>query len=252
MPRDLEKESVNLTLDAAYGDFCIAQTAQVLGYADIENEYRPLAKNYKNIFDPATGFMRGRDTNGEMAPDFNPCRWGGEYTEGSAWQNSFAVPHDVEGLAELYGGREKLLARLDELFAMPPDYLVGGYGTEIHEMTEMAAADFGQCAISNQPSFHLPYLYAALGEPDKAAYWVEKMCREAFSYREDGFPGDEDNGTMSAWYIFSCLGFYPLCPGKPEYVVTGKLLVKQAWINGSPWDPAGRGVRLPHSVFNEA
>ena len=252
VPRDLEKESVNLTLDAAYGDFCIAQTAQVLGYADIENEYRPLAKNYKNIFDPATGFMRGRDTNGEMAPDFNPCRWGGEYTEGSAWQNSFAVPHDVEGLAELYGGREKLLARLDELFAMPPDYLVGGYGTEIHEMTEMAAADFGQCAISNQPSFHLPYLYAALGEPDKAAYWVEKMCREAFSYREDGFPGDEDNGTMSAWYIFSCLGFYPLCPGKPEYVVTGKLLVKQAWINGSPWDPAGRGVRLPHSVFNEA
>ena len=231
VPRDVEKESVNLTLDAAYGDFCIAQVAHVLGYSDIEAEYRRRAKNYKNLFDPKSGFMRGRDTKGEMAAEFSPFSWGGEYTEGSAWQSSFAVPHDIEGLAELYGGREQLIAKLDEMFATPPYYEVGGYGTEIHEMTEMAAVNFGQCAISNQPSFHIPYLYAYLGQPEKAHYWVKRICDELFSDAVDGFPGDEDNGTMAAWYIFSCLGMYPICPGKNEYVRIPKL-VKSAILRG--------------------
>lgn len=223
VPRDLQRESVNLTQDAAYGDWCIAVVAGVLGREDVRAEYLPRAQNYKNIFDPASGFMRGRDQNGEMAEFFDPCSWGGEYTEGSAWQNSFAVPHDVEGLAKLHGGRDNLIAKLDALFAEPPRYRVFGYNNEIHEMTEMAAADFGQCAISNQPSFHLPFLFAALGAQEKTDYWVPKLC-EAFSADDDGYPGDEDNGTMSAWYIFANLGMYPLCPGKNEMIRCPRLV----------------------------
>lgn len=218
VPRDEQWESVNLTLDAAYGDWCISVVAEALGRDDLVAEYRRRGKNYANLFDPATGFMRGRDTQGNMAENFDPFAWGREYTEASAWQTTFAVPHDLDGLAELMGGREKLLAKLDELFATEPDYRVGGYGFQIHEMSELAAINFGQCAISNQPSFHLPYIYAYFGETEKAAYWVRRMALEAMSYEDDGFPGDEDNGTMAAWYIFACLGEYPLCPGKKENI----------------------------------
>ncbi len=218
VPRDEHRESVNLTEDFAYGDWCIATVAQALGRHELVDEYMKRARNYKNLFDPATGFMRGRDTQGQMAENFDPCVWGGEYTEGSAWQNSFAVPHDVEGLAELYGGREALVKKLDELFETPPRYRVMGYGFEIHEMTEMALVDFGQMAISNQPSFHLPFMFAALGDVEKTEYWVKKLTEEAFAPTEDGYPGDEDTGTTSAWYILSVLGMYRLCPGKKEWI----------------------------------
>lgn len=214
VPRDEHGESVNLTLDAAYGDWCIATIAKILGRDDIVPEYERRAKNYANLYDPETGFMRAKDTNGVMTPDFDPTKWGRDYTEAAAWQTTFAVPHDLDGLAELMGGRDALLAKLDELFATPPTYRVQGYGGEIHEMTEMAALDFGQCSINNQPSFHLPYIYAHFGEVEKARYWVHKMALESFSYEDDGFPGDEDNGTTAAWYVFACLGLYPLCPGK--------------------------------------
>ena len=235
VPYDEQKESVNLTQDAAYGDWCIAEMAKLLGYEDIEKEYRVRAKNYLNIFDKESGFMRAKDSNGEFRPDFIPEGWGRDYTEGSAWQNSFAVPHDIEGLADAFGGKDKLIAKIDELFAKNPDYVTVGYTSEIHEITEMAAADFGQCAISNQPSFHIPYIYSALGNVEKTAYWVEKLCNEAFSYKDDGFPGDEDNGTMAIWYIFSLLGIYPFCPGKPEFV-KGKKQVKKAFIMGKEFD----------------
>lgn len=218
VPRDEFRESVNLTLDAAYGDWCISVVAKALGRDDIVSEYEKRAKNYANLFDKESGFMRGRDKDGNMADHFDPIRWGGEYTEASAWQTTFAVPHDFEGLASLMGGRDKLSEKLDEFFATKPDYRVHGYGGEIHEMTEMAAVDYGQCAISNQPSFHIPYIYAYIGETEKARYWVHKMALEAFSYEDDGFPGDEDNGTTAAWYVFACLGMYPLCPGKREFV----------------------------------
>ncbi len=218
VPCDKEKESVNLTLDAAYGDWCIAEIAAILGKSDIETEYRKREKNYASLFDPQTGFMRPRFSDGRFREDFSPIGWGRDYTEGSAWQNSFAVPHDINGLADLYGGKEKLIEKIDELFATLPEYEVVGYSSEIHEMTEMGAVDFGQCAISNQPSFHIPYIYSALGKTEKTAYWVKKLCEEAFSYKDDGFPGDEDNGSMALWYIFSIMGFYPFCPGKNEFV----------------------------------
>lgn len=246
VPYDLQKESVNLTQDAAYGDWCIAEIAKLLGKKDIEAEYRKRAKNYKNLFDKKTGFMRPKDTNGKFRKDFTPDGWGRDYTEGSAWQNSFAVPHDMKGLAKLYGGKDKLIAKIDELFATKPDYTIIGYSCEIHEITEMAAADFGQCAISNQPSFHIPYIYSELGDVEKSAYWVEKLCNEAFSYKDDGFPGDEDNGSMALWYIFGILGFYPFCPGKKEFV-KGKKQVIKAEILGKEIDvDKFEGNKIPY------
>ena len=227
VPCDLYGESVNLTLDAAYGDFCIAEIAKHLGKSEIYQEYMKRAKNYANIFDKETGFMRGKDTKGCFKPNFDPCTWGGDYTEGSAYQSSHFVPHDIEGLCDLYGGKERLLEKIDEIFETPPRFRVFGYGGEIHEMSEMAEVDFGQCAISNQPSFHIPYLYAYLGEREKCEHWVGKICKELFS-ADGGYPGDEDNGSMSAWYVLSTLGMYPLCAGKEMIKI--KPLVKGAKI----------------------
>lgn len=218
VPCDKYKESVNLTLDAAYGDYCLAVVANILGYKDKAEKYRKRSQNYKNIYDKETGFMRGKKIDGTFEPDFDPIMWGRDYTEAAAWQTNFAVQHDIEGLAELYGGKDRLLEILDEFFMAAPEYRVGGYGAEIHEMTEFAAGKWGQCAISNQPSFHIPFIYAYLGETEKTEYWIERICDEGFSFENDGFPGDEDNGTMAAWYIFAMIGIYPMCPGKNEFV----------------------------------
>lgn len=238
VPRDKYRESVNLTLDAAYGDYCIARVAEVLGYdSEFIANYDRRAKNYQKLFDPATGFMRGKDEHGNMKEDFDPLTWGGEYTEGCAWQSSFAVPHDISGLAALYGGTDKMIEKLDELFAAKPEYAVDGYGMEIHEMTELAAIDFGQCAISNQPSFHFPFLFSMLGDEKKASAWVKALCG-VFHATPTGYPGDEDNGTTSAWYIFAVLGIYPVCPGMPGTAGYAKtdMLVKHAKICGKEWD----------------
>jgi len=237
VPNDDYNESVNLTLDATYGDWCIAEIAKIFGKDDIEAEYRKRSKNYKNIFDKETGFMRSRNKAGEFRENFAPESWGLDYTEASAYQTNFAVQHDLEGLADLHGGRENFIKKLDEFFDTPPVYLIGGYGAEIHEMTEMAAYDFGQCAISNQPSFHIPFIYAYFGEREKCEYWVEKICREGFSYGDDGFPGDEDNGTMAAFYMFCCMGIYPLTPGKAEFV-RFQGLASKVKINSLPLDTA--------------
>lgn len=223
VPFDMCKESVNETLDCAYGDFCISQVADVLKEEEIARHYAQRGKNYRKLFDSSVGFMRAKDSNGQFRKDFDSFAWGRDYTESSAWQASLAVPHDIKGLVDLYGGVAEFQAFVDELFATPPKYKVGGYGEEIHEMTEMAAVDFGQCAISNQPSFHIPYLYAATGDKEKSAGIVGEMVDSVFSSSDKGYPGDEDNGTMACWYIFSTLGFYPLCPGKAEYVVTSPM-----------------------------
>lgn len=218
VPSDMYKESVNLTLDFAYGDYCIAKVAQRLGKTDIAEKYRVRALNYRNIFDEKTGFMRPRKANGEFEEPFDPYEWGGAYTEASAWQTTFSVPHGLDGLAELMGGRDSLLERIDRIFEDKPRYRAGGYKKEIHEMTEMAAVDFGMCAISNQPSFSLPYIYAYFGETEKCEYWVKRICGELFTAKSDGFPGDEDNGSMAAWYILSMLGIYPICPADNRYI----------------------------------
>lgn len=219
LPREKYVKSVNNTLDYVYGDFCIAQVAQKLGEKEIAKTYFERALWYENIFDKKYGFMRGRDSNNKMKDDFNPYDWGIEYCEGSAWQNSFAVYHDIVGLANIMGGKEKMVQKMDMLFESKPIYNTKNYGKEIHEITEMASVDFGQCAISNQPSFHIPYIYTCMGKPNKSNFWIRRIVSELFKFDENGFPGDEDNGSMSAWYILSSLGLYSFCPGTNEFVL---------------------------------
>lgn len=243
VPHGADYDVVNLTCDFAYGDFCIAQIAKLLGKSEIEAEYRMRALNYKNIFDPETGFMRCKKTDGTFTEPFNPHQWFWGYTEGTAWQNSFFVPHDTEGFAALHGGKDKLIAKIDELMALDPIYDDPGY--ETHEMTELSVAELGQCAISNQPSHHIPFIYAACGAPEKTAAIVSKICDEYFNSGFEGFPGDEDNGSMSSWYIFAMMGFYPYCPGKAEYLYFGSKL-KSLKIHGKPFIDAKYGATVSH------
>ncbi|WP_211746647.1 GH92 family glycosyl hydrolase [Paenibacillus sp. Marseille-Q4541] len=227
LPADIHThESVCNTLDYAYGDFCIAQIAKVLGKTEEYEMLMERSRNYQLLFDQEIGFMRGKQSDGSWITPFDAYEWGGPYCEGGPWQSSFAVQHDLLGLAGLYGGKEEMKKQLDLLFTSPPVFKVGSYGFEIHEMSEMAAVDFGQFAISNQPSFHLPYIYTALGYPEEANYWVRKAMDELFSAETSGFPGDEDNGSMAAWYLFGAMGFYPLSPGVPEYVLGSPLFAK--------------------------
>ncbi len=226
VPYDKCNESVNETLDCAYGDYGISVLAEKCGEYAVAEKYLKRSENYKKLFDKESGFMRAKDVNGNFRDETFDCfAWGRDYTEGSAWQNSFAVPQDYVGLAALYGGKDTFLEKVDELFATPSSYYTSlGYPLEIHEMTEMAAVDFGQCAISNQPSFHIPFLYAEFGEKEKSYAIVKRMVEELFSFEDGGYPGDEDNGTMACWYMFAVLGFYPMCPGKAEFTVSGPIV----------------------------
>ncbi len=223
------RESVNKTENYAYGDFAIAQLARHLGKTDVYRSHMERSQYYRNLYDSDTTFMRAKDVDGKMREDWTQFDWGWDYTEGGPWQNSFAVPHDVIGLAGLLGGRQAMVEKLDLLFNTPPHYRIIWYRSEIHEMTEMAAVDFGQCALSNQPSFHIPYLYSMLGKPNKTAYWVRKAMKELFRW-DVGFPGDEDNGSMAGWYILSAMGFYPVCPSVSEYIL-GSPAVKRCIIH---------------------
>ncbi|WP_338118529.1 GH92 family glycosyl hydrolase [Paenibacillus qinlingensis] len=219
LPADQFHESVSNTLDYVYGDFCIAQLARSLGKDEEYTLLMDRARNYAKLLDPSVGFMRGKRADGSWDEPFDPIEWGGAYCEGGAWQCSWAVQHDIVGLAESLGGKDVFLARMHELMSTAPSFKVGSYGLEIHEMSEMASINFGQFAISNQPSFHIPYLFAAAGSPAGTQYWVRKTAKELFSSAPDGLPGDEDNGSLCAWYIFASMGMYPLCPGVPEYVI---------------------------------
>lgn len=229
VPNDYH-ESVNHTLDYAYSDFCISQVAGVLGEDTIQKQYQKQAKNYRNIFDPTIGFMRSKNREGQFREDFSSIRWGKDYAEGSAWQSSFAVYQDFQGLIDLYGGPANFTKKMVELCNQTPQFDVAGYNFEIHEMSEMAAIDFGQVAISNQPSFHLPYLLAYAGKPEMAQPMIKHLMTQCFDSSINGYPGDEDNGSMSGWYIFSSLGFYPVTPGSNEFVI-GMPLVKQATLH---------------------
>lgn len=218
VPFDKRFESVNLTLDGAYCDWCIAITAKALGHDELVDEYMKRSENYKKLFDPESGFMRARDSAGNFKTDFDPIAWASEYCEGGAWQTSFFVPHDLEGLAALHSGKDKLISKLDEMLAAEPRYRIVHHQREIHEMTEMGLVNFGQCAISNQPCFHIPFMFAALGEQEKTDKLVSRILDELFSPTTEGFPGDEDNGSMGAWYVLASLGMYPICPGSTEWV----------------------------------
>lgn len=218
VPCDLYKESVNLTLDFAHGDYCIAKVCQVLGLEEKANRYFERANSWKNLLDPETCFLRPKDREGNFKEPFDPLCWDLDYTEGSAWQVTFGVQHDLAGLAEAMGGRERLLGQLDAMFAESRPGRVGSRGIEIHEMTEMNAEPYGHCSMNNQPSFHIPYIYSVFGESEKTAYWVGRVCDEQFRATPDGFPGDEDNGATGSWYVLSRLGIYPMCPADDTWI----------------------------------
>jgi len=214
VPADKYHHSASATLDYSFDDFCIGKVARFLGKDKEAEEMGRRAGNYRNVFDASVGFMRGRNADGSWREPFDEFEWGGPFIEGSAWQHTFNVPHDPAGLAALFGGNDALCRKLDAMFAAPRHFTVGDYPCEIHEMTEMAMADFGQYAHSNQPVHQFLSLYAHAGQPEKAAYWIHRVANELYSV--DGFAGDEDNGEMAAWYVFACLGRFPTCPGTSD------------------------------------
>lgn len=218
IPADKYPESVNWTQDYSYSDYCIGQVADVLGDTVIADTYWKRSKRYLNLLDAESGFLRPKNSDGQFKEPFVPDRWGSDYTEGSAWQNSYSAFHDISGLMAALGGAERFDAQLTALCNTQPSYHVGGYQMVIHEMSEMAAIDYGQLAISNQPSFHLPYLFSYAGHPEKTQVLI-KQLRKLFDASTTGFPGDEDNGSMAGWFIFACLGFYPVCPADATYVL---------------------------------
>jgi putative alpha-1,2-mannosidase len=207
---------VSCTLDYAYNDFCVSQVAQFLGRTKEADILRPRTLNYRNVFDPSVGFMRERLSDGSWKTPFREFAWGGGFVEGGTWQHTFNVPHDPDGLAALFGGPKGLCQKLDAMLALPATFDAEYYGLEIHEMTEMALAGFGQYAHSNQPVHGFLFLYALMGEVEKTSHWVRKVATEL--YTPDSLPGDEDNGEMSAWYVWATLGLYPQCPGKSGWV----------------------------------
>ena len=210
-------ESVSHTLDYAYSDFCISTCAAKLGQEELAQTYSQYAKNYQNLFDPETGYMRARDVDGNFRPDFSPYTWGRDYAECSAIQASLGVLHDISGLSQLMGGKEAFSNYLLKTCQSLPLFETTGYGYEIHEMSEMATAPFGQLAISNQPSFHIPYLFRYSNYPQYTSLLIKTLRQKAFRAGWDAYPGDEDNGSLSAWYVWSTLGLYPTCPGKAIY-----------------------------------
>lgn len=210
-------ESVSHTLDYAYSDFCISTCAAKLGQEELAQTYSQYSKNYQNLFDPETGYMRARDVDGNFRPDFSPYSWGRDYAECSAVQASLGVLHDISGLSQLMGGKEAFSNYLLKTCQSLPLFETTGYGYEIHEMSEMATAPFGQLAISNQPSFHIPYLFRYSNYPQYTSLLIKTLRQKAFRAGWDAYPGDEDNGSLSAWYVWSALGLYPTCPGKANY-----------------------------------
>ena len=170
--------------------------------------------------------MRGRGRDGKWMEPFDPLAWGGPYCEGNAWHYNWSVFHDVQGLIDLYGSNEKFIAKLDSVFTMPSTIVPGTYGGIIHEMAEMELAGMGQYAHGNQPIQHMPYLYCYAGEPWKTQYWVRQIMDRLYNSGEKGFPGDEDQGGMSSWYVLSAMGIYSVCPGTDEYVIGSPIFRK--------------------------
>ncbi|MCG8388791.1 MAG: GH92 family glycosyl hydrolase [Cytophagales bacterium] len=220
-------ESAARTLEYAYDDFTIYQLAKALKKPKKEiNYYAERSLNYKKLFDPSSGLMRGKNKDGSFQSPFNPFKWGDAFTEGNSWHYSWSVFHDVQGLIDLMGGKENFVMKLDSVFDLPPIFDESYYGGVIHEIREMQIADMGQYAHGNQPIQHMIYLYNYAGAPWKAQYWVRETMNRMYLPTPDGYCGDEDNGQTSAWYVFSAMGFYPVCPGVNEYIVGAPLFKK--------------------------
>ena len=213
-------ESVARTLEYAYDDWCIYQLGRALGKSKKElKPFREHAMNYQKVFDQETLLMRGRNEDGTFQSPFNPLKWGDAFTEGNAWHYTWSVFHDPEGLIRLMGGRDVFAHMLDSVFSVPPLFDDSYYGGVIHEIREMQIMNMGNYAHGNQPIQHMIYLYDWAAQPWKAQYWIRQVMDRLYSAQPDGYCGDEDNGQTSAWYVFSAMGFYPVCPGSGQYAL---------------------------------
>lgn len=228
VPYDVKiNENAARTLEYAYDDFAIYQLAKALKKPKKEIAlYAKRSQNYRNLFDKESNLMRGRNQDGSFQSPFNPLKWGDAFTEGNSWHYSWSVFHDVRGLINLMGGKQTFIHMLDSVFAQAPSFDDSYYGGVIHEIREMQIANMGQYAHGNQPIQHMIYLYNYAGEPWKTQYWVREVMNRLYLPTPDGYCGDEDNGQTSAWYVFSALGFYPVCPATDQYVLGAPLFRK--------------------------
>ncbi len=223
-------ENVARTLEYAYADWCLWRLAKEIGRPQQEIDlYASRAQNYRNVFDPDRKLMRGRNEDGSFQSPFSPYKWGDAFTEGNSWHYTWSVFHDINGLAELMGGSDKLAQKLDSVFIVPPVFDDSYYGFPIHEIREMQIMNMGNYAHGNQPIQHMIYLYNYTPEPWKTQVRARQVMDKLYNYTPDGYCGDEDNGQTSAWYVFSALGFYPVTPGTGEYVL-GSPLFKKATV----------------------
>ena len=247
-------ENVARTLEYAYNDWCILQMARKMGRPQEElDKWEARSRNWKNVFDPTHNLMRGRNKDGSFQEPFSPYKWGDAFTEGNAWHYTWSVFHDVDGLKEAMGGEDNFVQMLDSVFVVPPVYDDSYYGFRIHEIAEMQVANMGNYAHGNQPAQHMIYLYDWTAQPWKAQKWVREVMNKLYSAMPDGYCGDEDNGQTSAWYIFSALGFYPVCPGSGEYAV-GSPYFQEAVVhleNGKDLRISAKGNRADTPYISE-
>lgn len=241
VPYDVKiNENAARTLEYCYDDWCILQLQKNLQKdpafakdkkfqkqlkADIAL-YEKRSFNYKNLFDPETKLMRGKLENGQFMAPFSPLKWGDAFTEGNSWHYTWSVFHDPQGLINLMGGKKDFVQMLDSVFSVPPVYDDSYYGFPIHEITEMTVMNMGNYAHGNQPIQHMIYLYDWAGQPWKTQYWLRETLNRMYTPQADGYCGDEDNGQTSAWYVFTALGFYPVCPGSDQYALGAPLFKK--------------------------
>ncbi|WP_315016073.1 GH92 family glycosyl hydrolase [Capnocytophaga leadbetteri] len=274
VPYDVKiNENVARTLEYAYADYCIARMAEKMSKADIAKQYYEQSKRYKNVFDPETKWMRGKNKDGKFQSPFNPLKWGDAFTEGNSLHYTWSVFQDFEGLVQLMGGKEAFEKKIDEVFEMPPLFDDSYYGFAIHEIREMQLVGMGNYAHGNQPIQHLIYLYNYAGKPEKAQAKLREVMDRLYAPTPDGYCGDEDNGQTSAWYVFSALGFYPVTPASDNYVLGTPLfktvtlqlpegkkfliknvsrnpnspLVEYVQLNGKPVE----GFEIPFAAFRE-
>ena len=228
VPYDVKiNENTARTLEYAYNDWCIYQLAKELKRPEKEIQlFAKRAMNYKNVFDKDSKLMRGKNEDGTFQSPFSPLKWGDAFTEGNSWHYSWSVFHDPQGLIDLMGGKDMFITMLDSVFSVPPVFDESYYGQVIHEIREMTIMNMGNYAHGNQPIQHMIYLYNYAGQPWKAQYWLRQVMDRMYTPGPDGYCGDEDNGQTSAWYVFSALVFYPVCPGTDEYVVGAPLFKK--------------------------
>ena len=264
VPYDVKiNENVARTLEYAYDDWCIYELGKAMGKSKKElAPFKKRALNYRNVFDSSVKMMRGRLKDGQFQSPFSPYKWGDAFTEGNSWHWTWCVFHDPQGLINLMGGNEVFNQMMDSVFIVPPIFDDSYYGSVIHEIREMQVMDMGNYAHGNQPIQHMPYLYDWSGQPWKTQLHVRNIMDRLYTANPDGYCGDEDNGQTSAWYVFSALGFYPVCPGSGEYAIgtpyfkqvklhlyDGKIIsidapqcssankyISSMTLNGQPWD----------------